>query len=82
MLIGRCLIANSMHPTTRTDRTRPLVRDKDVDSLPCLFRQTYWTITFHLVANSIFCVCVISVYLANAKATQIKIKIEPPFILR
>jgi len=41
-----------------------------------------WIFTFYLVANANFSVRMISVYLANARATRIKIKIEPSFAQR
>ena len=45
----------------------------------CSDRLTLWTFAFHLVANANFRVCTISLYLANAWITQIKLKIEPSF---
>jgi len=43
----------------------------------CSDRLTRWTFAFYLVPNTNFRVDMISVYLANARAVQIKMKIEP-----
>ena len=42
-------------------------------------RLTRWTLTFYSVVRSNFRVHIISAYLGNARATRLKIKIEPSF---
>ena len=48
----------------------------------CLDRIMHWTFGFYLLAYANFRICMISVYLANARTTRIKIKIEPSFTQR
>jgi len=45
----------------------------------CSDRLTCWTFAFNLVANANLCVCMISVYLTNVRATGIKIEMKPCF---
>jgi len=61
------------------DSANCVIAEKYVDWLSRLSRLTGWTFAFYLVANANFRVRMISVYLANTQATQIKIKIEPSF---
>jgi len=63
--------------------TRGLLCDSKENTLTrchgCLDRLTRWTFAFNLAACANFRVRMISVYMAYARATRIKIKIEPSF---
>jgi len=67
-----CAITRKIHTLAVTVTTVTVTRCHG-----CSDRLRSWT--FALVANANFRIRMISVYLANARATRIKIKIEPSF---